>query len=168
MCQRIPNESCSFSSTTSLLITKEVKEQEKDKDRGPAILQESIEYRTTPNIYGLTKKTAEKICIQDGNTNIAILRCSLFFVEDVYDAGADPASRSIQKTNGNVKMNEMLCGTRASLEGMILSHLVALDRLTRKEPNLDGNRVIGPLIISSISPFLNASIDISVASNSQP
>ena len=65
-------------------------------------------------------------------------------------------------------MNEILCGTRASLEGMIPSHLVALDRLTRKEPNLDGNRVIGPLIISSISPFLNASFDISVASNSQP
>ena len=49
-----------FSSTTSLMITKEVKEQEKDKDHGPAILQESIEYRTTPNIYGLTKKAAEK------------------------------------------------------------------------------------------------------------
>ena len=157
-----------FSSTTSLMITKEVKEQEKDKDRGPVILQESVDYGTPRNIYGLTKKAAEKICLEDGHTDIAILRCSRFFVEDVYDTGADPASRSIQKTNGNVKANEMLCGTRASLEDMIISHLVALERLTRNETKLEGNRVIGPLIISSISPFLNTSFDISIASNSQP
>ena len=78
MCQRIPNESFSFSSTTSLKITKEVKEQEKDKDRGPAILQESIEYRTTQNIYGLTEKAADKIWIQDGNTNITIYAAADF------------------------------------------------------------------------------------------
>ena len=58
----------------------------------------------------------------------------------------------------------MLCGTRASLEDMVLSHLVAVDRLKNKT-SLTGNVVIGPLIISSVSPLLNNS-DCSIAVDS--
>ena len=153
-----------FSSTTSLMITNEVKQREKQANADVVILQNDVDYGTPRNIYGITKKAAEKLCIEDKLVNIAILRCSRFFVEDVYDTGADPSSRKIKKTNGNTKANEMLCGTRASLEDMVLSHLVAVDRLKNKT-SLTGNVVIGPLIISSVSPLLNNS-DCSIAVDS--
>ena len=139
-----------FSSTTSLMITNAVKEREKDTTN-VVVLKDSVDYGAPRNIYGTTKKIAEKMCIDTKEVNIAILRCSRFFVEDLYDTGAKPSERKVQKSNGNTKANEMLCGTRASLEDTVLAHLVALDRL-KKEKEVSGeNNKIGPLIISSIS-----------------
>ena len=152
-------EAIVFSSTTSLMITEEVKKQEKEGTAGPVILNHSVDYGTPRNIYGVTKKAAEKLCIEDRENNIAILRCSRFFVEDVFDTGAKASTRIVQKTNGNIKANEMLCGTRATLEDMIISHLVALDRLSKNKTNLKRNTIIGPLIISSISPLLTKSLE---------
>ena len=156
-----------FSSTTSLMITKEVKIREQQKNNGTVILKDSVDYGEPRNSYGVTKKIAEKLCIENEHLNIAILRCSRFFVEDMFDTGIDPSSRNIQKTNGNTKANEMLCGTRASLEDTVLSHLIAIDRLSKNNTICPGNEKLGPLIISSISPLLSNSFDISIASKSQ-
>ena len=154
-----------FSSTTSLMITNEVKEREKDTTN-VVVLKDSVDYGAPRNIYGTTKKIAETMCMDTKEVNIAILRCSRFFVEDVYDTGAKPLERKVQKSNGNTKANEMLCGTRASLEDTVLAHLVALDRL-KKEKEVSGeNNKIGPLIISSISPLLSNAFDDSIATNS--
>ena len=156
-----------FSSTTSLMITNEVKQREKEGDH-PVVLEELMDYGTPRNIYGLTKKTAETICLDNKDLNIAILRCSRFFAEDVYDTGVKPSERSILTTNGNVKANEILCGTRASLEDTVLAHLVALDRLSDEQKmTIGSNSIIGPLIISSISPLLCNSFDMSVAKDSR-
>jgi nucleoside-diphosphate-sugar epimerase len=154
-----------FSSTTSLMITDDVKKREKDTTN-VVVLKDSVDYGTPRNIYGTTKKIAEKMCMNTKEVNIAILRCSRFFVEDVFDTGAKPSERKVHKSNGNTKANEMLCGTRASLEDTVLAHLVALDRL-KKEKEVSGeNNKIGPLIISSISPLLSNSFDVSIASTS--
>ena len=148
-----------FSSTTSLMNTNELKQQEKYENDGPVIIKDSVDYGTPRNIYGITKKAAEKLCIEDRNNKIAILRCSRFFLEDLYDTGAKPSSRNVQNSNGNTKANEMLVGRRASLEDVIMSHLVALDTLSKTKTSLNGNVIIGPLIISSISPLLKSSLE---------
>jgi len=78
--------------------------------------------------------------------------------------------RSVLKSNGNVKANEVLLGTRASLDDIVLAHLVALVVVYRtkvaaidKEAVL-GNDVakaprtlIGPLMISAVSPLVDGS-----------
>jgi len=156
-----------YSSTTSLMITNEVKERELEKNHIPVILNESVDYGIPRNIYGITKKLAEKLCKEEKCINIAILRCSRFFVEDKYDTGVKTLCRNIQKTNGNVKANEILCGTRASLEDTVIAHLIALTRMTKAKSIPHENKLIGPLIISAISPLLTDTFDVSVVSNGQ-
>ena len=116
-----------FSSTTSLMITNDVKLREEKHER--VVLKQSVDYGTPRNIYGVTKKAAERICLDNDKLNIGILRCSRFFVEDVFDTSANPSERSIKNPNGNVKANEMLCGLRASLEDTVMAHLVTLVRI---------------------------------------
>ena len=156
-----------YSSTTSLMITNEVKRREKIGDH-PVILNESTDYGTPRNVYGHTKKIAEKICLDNKNVNVAILRCSRFFIEDGFNTAIGQSGRGVQSlSNGNFKANEILCGTRASLEDTVIAHLVALKKLGTDEKNsADCKSVIGPLIISAISPLLSNSFDVSLIKDS--
>lgn len=67
-----------FSSTTSLMHTRAVKEV---ASKGTVVLRASEDYGTPRNIYGVTKKRAEELCRAAGR--VAILRCSRFFAEDM-------------------------------------------------------------------------------------
>ncbi|CAE7029367.1 unnamed protein product, partial [Symbiodinium natans] len=104
------------------------------------------------NIYGVTKKRAEERCAGRYVTPVAILRCSRFFAEDAYDTSVSQGHRSSEGSNGNVKANELLCGVRASLEDMIMSHLRALALLA--EAPRTPRMVLGPLVVSATSPLL--------------
>ena len=152
-----------FSSTTSLMNTNLSKQRENESRMGPNIINNATDNGIPRNIYGLTKKEAEKLCIDNKHVNIAILRCSRFFLEDQFDTATNTA-KSIEVSNGNAKANEIIYGTRASLEDVILSHLIALDKISGREMC---NEVIGPLIISSISPLLSSPTDVSFVTNSK-
>lgn len=134
-----------FSSTTSLMNTLKVKEQTRS---AMMVLEATEDYGTPRNIYGVTKKLAEENC-KESSCSVAILRLSRFFAEDAYDTSVDPSQRSSGLTNGNVKANELLCGTRASLEDMIMAHLLSLVKI-----GCESSHTLGPLIVSAPSPLL--------------
>eukprot|EP00438_Fugacium_kawagutii_P013963 Skav202191 [mRNA] locus=scaffold191:1710:2990:- [translate_table: standard] len=140
-----------FSSTTSLMNTKDVKDRTRRSASGcrssVMVLKATEDYGTPRNIYGVTKKLAEEYC-KESSCSVAILRCSRFFAEDIHRLHAEVSALS----NGNVKANELLCGTRASLEDMVMAHLLALVKLTL-EP-----QTLGPLIVSSPSPLLETDL----------
>ena len=75
---RPPGAPMVFSSTTSLMHTKAVKEA---AAKGTVVLKASEDYGTPRNVYGVTKKQAEELCRAAGR--VAILRCSRFFAEDL-------------------------------------------------------------------------------------
>merc|ERR1712032_1563066 len=56
-------------------------------------------------------------------------------------------------------MGEIFCGVRASLDDMVLAHLVSLVRISSTdsagEKEEVTRKVIGPLIISAVSPLLD-------------
>eukprot|EP01135_Chromosphaera_perkinsii_P004994 Nk52_evm3s309 gene=Nk52_evmTU3s309 len=147
-----------FSSTTSLMNTELVKERALKEQ---VILSIGEDYGKPRNIYGNTKLAAEAICLNETNINVAILRCSRFFVEDKVDTTRGTNSRSEkgkdQYSLGNDKANELLSGTRVALEDLVHGHLVALAKLTAPAAigNSESSRmVIGPLLMSGISPLL--------------
>ena len=146
-----------FSSTTSLMNTNDVKSHKSSSEDDYLILKDNIDYGTPRNIYGVTKKKAEQICADEKDVNIAILRCSRFFVEDMYDTSLHSTQRNVAISNGNNKANELFCGTRASLEDTVIAHLVALEILSKELLVSEKRRFLGPLIISSPSPLLNRS-----------
>ena len=137
-----------------------------DTNKEAIVLTPSMDYGSPRNIYGVTKKAAEKICLNNEKLNIAILRCSRFFVEDAFDTVAKPSDRNKKGCNGNTKANEMLKGVRSSLEDMVMAHLVALVRISTNTENLHKIQKIGPLIVSSISPLLYNAFSTSLATAS--
>jgi len=116
------------------------------------ILKASEDYGTPRNIYGVTKKLAEDYC-KEATCNVAILRCSRFFAEDAYDTSVEASQRSSKLSNGNVKANELLYGTRCSLDDMIMAHLLSLVKIGCVDAS-SGRQVLGPLIVSAPSPML--------------
>ena len=80
----------------------------------------------------------------------ASMLCEPIVCQDAYDTSVDPEDRSSKLSNGNVKANELLCGTRASLDDMIMAHLIALVKIATAEKR----EVLGPLIVSAPSPLL--------------
>ena len=146
-----------FSSTTSLMNTNDVKCHQPSSDDDYLVLKDNINYGTPRNIYGGTKKKAEQICVDEKDVNIAILRCSRFFIEDHYDTNLHSTQRNVAISNGNNKANELFCGTRASLEDTVIAHLVALEKMSNEFLASEKRRLIGPIIISSLSPLLQKS-----------
>ncbi|CAE7390765.1 unnamed protein product, partial [Symbiodinium sp. CCMP2456] len=138
-----------FSSTTSLMNTAEVKRRSAAETM---VLKASVDYGTPRNIYGVTKKRAEELGQGSYKTPIAILRCSRFFAEDAYDTSVDKTHRSSAGSNGNIKANELLAGTRASLEDMIMAHLLALAHLANAP--ITHREILGPLVVSAACPLL--------------
>ena len=65
----------------------------------------------------------------------------------------EASQRSSKMSNGNVKANELLYGTRCSLDDMIMAHLLSLVKIGCVDAS-SGRQVLGPLIISAPSPML--------------
>lgn len=108
-----------FTSTTSLMISQAIRNEESneaawlDEDHSP------IEPR---NIYGVTKLAAEALCRQhqiERNLPVIILRTSRFFPEE------DDTHRTL--SGPNMKANEFL-NRRATVEDMARAHLTAVTK----------------------------------------
>ena len=125
-----------FTSTTSLMITQEIRNETAeeavwlDEESGP------LEPR---NIYGVTKRAAEELCrLVHGDTGlpIIILRTSRFFPED------DDTHREL--SGENMKANEFL-NRRLTVEDCARAHIAALE----KAPAVG----FGSYIVSAPTPF---------------
>ena len=125
-----------FTSTTSLMISQQIRNEESDEaiwlneEAGP------IEPR---NIYGVTKHAAENLCRQhhlEKGLNTIILRTSRFFPE---------ADDTITEYSGaNLKANELLY-RRATVQDMARAHLVALEKAAAQK--------FGLYLVSGPTPF---------------
>jgi nucleoside-diphosphate-sugar epimerase len=128
-----------FTSTTSLMISREIVQEEHDhavwidERRGPL---------TPRNIYGVTKLAAEGLCrlhsLEHG-LNCVVLRTARFFPEEDDTIDALPGE--------NLKANEFL-NRRLTVEDAAEAHLVALDRA----PEIGFDE----FIISAPTPFIPA------------
>eukprot|EP00009_Paramoeba_aestuarina_P016354 CAMPEP_0201523844 /NCGR_PEP_ID=MMETSP0161_2-20130828/20958_1 /ASSEMBLY_ACC=CAM_ASM_000251 /TAXON_ID=180227 /ORGANISM="Neoparamoeba aestuarina, Strain SoJaBio B1-5/56/2" /LENGTH=439 /DNA_ID=CAMNT_0047923069 /DNA_START=80 /DNA_END=1399 /DNA_ORIENTATION=- len=181
-----------FSSTTSLSISPLLKEMEK-KEKGKILVvdhscwrmfsdldtqkkefEKEIKADVSRNAYGRTKRAAEKCCFsfvekekeRGGGLKIAILRCSRFFLEDVFDSDAlkktttpnpTPTSTptSTPLTSPNFKANELRTGVRISLIDLLLTHLLSLSHLHQQPDHC--SFVFGPFVASSPTPLLRLS-----------
>lgn len=125
-----------FTSTTSLMITREIREEAGDaaiwldEDSGPLAPR---------NIYGVTKRAAEELCrlvsVEHG-LPVVVLRTGRFFPEE------DDTHRAL--LGENMKANELL-NRRLTVEDCAEAHLAALMRA----PDVG----FGLYIISAPTPF---------------
>lgn len=126
-----------FTSTTSLMVSQAVREEE-----GPAAawLDEGTAPLEPRNIYGVTKLAAEQLCrlhhLQHG-LNCIVLRTGRFFPEE------DDTHRVL--SGPNLKANEFL-NRRLTVEDAADAHLVALERA----PTIG----FGIFVISAPTPFV--------------
>jgi len=111
-----------FTSTTSLMITREIRAGKAGGARQAAWLDERSGPLAPRNIYGVTKRAAEELCRlwhQDHGINIAVLRTGRFFPED------DDTDRAL--SGENMKANELL-NRRLTVEDAADAHIAALER----------------------------------------
>lgn len=110
-----------FTSTTSLMITREIREE-----RGDAAvwLDETCGPLAPRNIYGVTKRAAEELCrlAASGGLPVVVLRTARFFPED------DDTHHTL--TGENMKSNELL-HRRLTVEDCADAHIAALDAAPR-------------------------------------
>jgi UDP-glucose 4-epimerase len=138
-----------FTSTTSVMITKEMRD-ERDARRPPTRARWMTEEsgRLAPrNIYGVTKLAAENLATMFHNSSglpIVILRTSRFFPEE------DDMAHTMVQTGPNAKANELLF-SRSSLDDVVESHVLALARAPELRHDL--------LIVSARTPFVEADCD---------
>jgi UDP-glucose 4-epimerase len=130
-----------FTSTTSLMISKEIRA---GRSRGAARavwITEEMAPLLPRNIYGVTKLSAEQLCRMFHETHhlpILILRTSRFFPEE------DDMAYAIPQSEANTKVNEFLF-RRLTVEDAAEAHVVAL----MKAPALG----FDTFIISAKTPF---------------
>ena len=128
-----------FTSTTSLMISQEIRDEAGD---AAVWLDEHSGPLAPRNIYGVTKLAAEGLCrIQAKEHGLAcvILRTSRFFPEE------DDTHRALE--GANMKANELL-NRRAAVEDMARAHVLALERA----PALG----FETLVVSAPTPFVRA------------
>ncbi|MCG8440880.1 MAG: NAD(P)-dependent oxidoreductase [Caulobacterales bacterium] len=130
-----------FTSTTSLMISKEIRAGLAGGAREAVWLDEEAGPLRPRNIYGVTKLAAENLCRMvhdDHGLPVMVLRTSRFFPE------ADDMAHAIEQSDANTKVNELLF-RRLTVEDAAEAHLIALDRA----PALGH----GVFIISAPTPF---------------
>lgn len=131
-----------FTSTTSLMISKEIRAAREGGARKAVWITEEMTPLLPRNIYGVTKLSAEHLCRLFHELHrlpVVILRTSRFFPE------ADDMAHAIVQSEPNTKANEFLF-RRLTVEDAADAHIVAL----AKAPELG----FETFIISATTPFV--------------
>jgi UDP-glucose 4-epimerase len=130
-----------FTSTTSLMISKEVRAGRSGNASKAAWITEEMAPLLPRNIYGVTKLSAEHLCRifrEMYGLPVIILRTARFFPEE------DDMAHAIEQSDANTKVNEFLF-RRLSVEDAAESHVAAL----AKAPEIG----FDTFIVSSKTPF---------------
>jgi len=128
-----------FTSTTSLMISADIHAGQAGGAARAAWLDESFGPLEPRNIYGVTKRTAEQLCMlhhRQHGLPIIVLRTGRFFPEE------DDAHRDV--SGPNRKANEFL-GRRLTVEDAAEAHLAALN----KAPEIG----FGLYLVAAPTPF---------------
>ena len=113
-----------FTSTTSLMISQEIRDAHKRGIDRAFWIDEEMTTLEPRNIYGVSKLSAEHLCrMVHGATGLPliILRTSRFFPEE------DDMAHAIIQSGANTKANEFLF-RRLTVHDAASAHIVALDR----------------------------------------
>jgi UDP-glucose 4-epimerase len=135
------NDRFVFTSTTSLMISQEIRDAHKRGIDRAFWIDEEMTTLEPRNIYGVSKLSAEHLCrMVHGATGlpIIILRTSRFFPEE------DDMAQEIIQSGPNTKANEFLF-RRLTVHDAASAHIVALDRA----PQIG----FDTFIISALTPF---------------
>jgi UDP-glucose 4-epimerase len=130
-----------FTSTTSLMISQQIREAHKRGVDRAFWIDEEMDQLEPRNIYGVSKLSAEHLCrmVHDASgLPIVILRTGRFFPEE------DDMSHEIIQSGPNTKANEFLF-RRLTVQDAASAHIVALDRA----PQVG----FDTFIISALTPF---------------
>jgi len=113
-----------FTSTTSLMISKDIRAGRAGGATRAEWITEAMAPLLPRNIYGVTKLAAEQLCRLFHELHglpVVILRTARFFPED------DDMAHAIAQSEPNTKANELLF-RRLTVEDAAESHVVALDK----------------------------------------
>jgi UDP-glucose 4-epimerase len=113
-----------FTSTTSLMISAEIRAGRDGGATRAAWLTEAMTGLRPRNIYGVTKLAAEHLCrlhYELHGLKLVILRTSRFFPE------SDDMAHAIRQSDANTKTNELLF-RRLTVEDAAAAHVLALER----------------------------------------
>jgi UDP-glucose 4-epimerase len=130
-----------FTSTTSLMISQEIREANKRGVDRAFWIDEEMTPLEPRNIYGVSKLSAEHLCrmVHDASgLPIVILRTGRFFPEE------DDMAHAIIQSDANTKANEFLF-RRLTVHDAASAHIAALDRA----PQIG----FDTFIISALTPF---------------
>ena len=130
-----------FTSTTSLMISQEIRDGKAGGAKKAVWIDETIAPLRPRNIYGVTKLAAEELCRLFNHLHglpVLVLRTSRFFPEE------DDMAHAIVQSGENTKANEFLF-RRLSVEDAAEAHVVALAKA--KEIGFD------TFIVSAPTPF---------------
>ncbi len=130
-----------FTSTTSLMISQEIRDGKSGGAEEAVWIDETMTPLKPRNIYGVTKLAAEELCRLFNHLHklpVLILRTSRFFPEE------DDMAHAIAQSDENTKANEFLF-RRLSVEDAAEAHVLALARA--KEIGFD------TFIVSAPTPF---------------
>ena len=130
-----------FTSTTSLMISQEIRDGKAGGAKEAVWIDESMTPLKPRNIYGVTKLAAEELCRLFNHLHklpVLVLRTSRFFPEE------DDMAHAIAQSGENTKANEFLF-RRLSVEDAAEAHVVALAKA--KDIGFD------TFIVSALTPF---------------
>jgi UDP-glucose 4-epimerase len=130
-----------FTSTTSLMISREIREAHRHGIGHAFWIDEEMAPLEPRNIYGVSKLSAEHLCrmVHDSSgLPVIVLRTGRFFPEE------DDMAHEIIQSGPNTKANEFLF-RRRTVEDAASAHIVALDRA----PQIG----FDTFIISALTPF---------------
>ncbi len=130
-----------FTSTTSLMISQEIRDGKSGGATEAVWIDETMTPLKPRNIYGVTKLAAEELCRLFNHLHglpVLVLRTSRFFPEE------DDMAHAIAQSGENTKANEFLF-RRLSVEDAAEAHVVALSKA--KEVGFD------TFIVSAPTPF---------------